>query len=139
MTWSKIWRGDSKRLSKFERTLENREVWGIGDLKIKVENEEVTGKGDLTIMKRWHKKSTFKALAFMSKKSWILGGFCCLESNLLRFSDFIHLCMQISFLAMQISFLAMQITTTKVLWQIGTLHLPTYSNECQNVTNICKP
>ena len=97
MTWSRIWRGDLKRLSKFERTLENREVWGIGDLKIKVENEEVTGKGDLTIMKRWHEKSTFKLLAFMSKKSWILGGFCCLESNLIRSSDFIHLCMQISF------------------------------------------
>ena len=51
-----------KKLSKLERTLKNKEVWGIGDPKIKVEKEDVAGKGDIT--KRWHKKGTFKALAF---------------------------------------------------------------------------
>ena len=55
-----------KILSKIERTLINKEVWGIADLKIKVEKEDVTGKGDITKMKRWHKKSTFKPLAFAS-------------------------------------------------------------------------
>ena len=55
-----------KKLSKLERTLKNKEVWGIGDPKIKVEKEEVTGEGDITKMKRWHEKSTFKALAFAS-------------------------------------------------------------------------
>ena len=33
-------------MSKLERTLKNKEVWGIGDPKIKVEKEDVTGKGD---------------------------------------------------------------------------------------------
>ena len=53
-------------MSKIERTLLNKEVWGIADPKIKVEKEDVTGKGDITKMKRWHKKSTFKPLAFAS-------------------------------------------------------------------------
>ena len=55
-----------KILSKIERTLINKEVWGIADPKIKVEKEDMTGKGDITKMKRWHKKSTFKPLAFES-------------------------------------------------------------------------
>ena len=55
-----------EKLSKIERTLKNREVWGKGDTKIKVEKEDMTGKGDITKMKRWHKKSTFKHLAFAS-------------------------------------------------------------------------
>ena len=37
-----------KKLSKLERTLKNKEVWGIGDTKIKVEKEDATGKGDIT-------------------------------------------------------------------------------------------
>ena len=55
-----------KILSKIERTLINKEVWGIADPKIKVEKEDMTGKGDITKMKRWHKKSTLKPLAFTS-------------------------------------------------------------------------
>ena len=53
-------------MSKIEKTLKNRKVWGRGETEIKDEKEEVTGNGDITKMKRWHKKSTFKALPFAS-------------------------------------------------------------------------
>ena len=55
-----------KKLSKIEITLKNREVWGRGNTKIKGEKEEATGKGDITKMKRWHKKNTYKTLAFVN-------------------------------------------------------------------------
>ena len=57
-------------MSKIERTLKNREVWGIGDPNIKVEKEEVTGKGDITKMKRWHTtKVLLKLLLSRANKS----------------------------------------------------------------------
>ena len=55
-------------MSKIERTLKNREVWGIGDPNIKVEKEEVTGRGDITRMKRWHKKVLLKLLLSKANK-----------------------------------------------------------------------
>ena len=45
-----------KKLSKIERILKTREVWGRGDTKIKVEKEEVSEKGDITKIKRWLEK-----------------------------------------------------------------------------------
>ena len=57
-----------KILSKIERTLINKEVWGIADLKIKVEKEDVTGKGDITRMKRWHEKKLFLRSSFCELK-----------------------------------------------------------------------
>ena len=56
----------TQKIVKNWKNFKKREVWGIGDPNIKVEKEEVTGKGDITKMKRWHKKSTFKALPFAS-------------------------------------------------------------------------
>ena len=55
-----------KNCQKLKEFLKNREVWGIGDPKIKVEKEEVMGKGDITKMKRWNEKKTFKALTLAS-------------------------------------------------------------------------
>ena len=46
MTMNKNMKRWIKILSKIERTLINKEVWGIADPKIKVEKEDVTGKGD---------------------------------------------------------------------------------------------
>ena len=52
--------------------LKTEKTWKIDEFEeevtwnLKVVKEEVTWKGDITKLKRWHEKSTFKALAFAS-------------------------------------------------------------------------